>query len=62
MTITFQLQGIVLLKLKYTKVLLEWFDQNHLVAANPGKFLSMFLSTDKTDQMVNEQFSIGDKP
>ena len=29
--------------------------------ANPGKFHLMFLSTDKTDQMVNEQLSIDDK-
>ena len=43
-----------------TTVLLEWLDQNHLIA-NPGKFHLMFLSTDKTDQMVNEQLSIDDK-
>ena len=41
-------------------VVLEWFDQNHLIA-NPGKFHLMLLSADKTDQMVNEQLSIGDK-
>ena len=43
-----------------TTVLPEWFDQNHVIP-NPGKFHLMFLSTDKTDQMVNEQLSIGDK-
>ena len=43
-----------------TPVVLEWFDQNHLIA-NPGKFHLMFLSTDKTDQLVNEQLFIGDK-
>ena len=43
-----------------TTVLLERFDQNHLIAIL-GKFHLMFLSTDKTDQMVNEQLSIGDK-
>ena len=41
-------------------VVLEWFDQNHLVA-NTEKFHLMFLSTDKTDQLVNEQLFIGDK-
>ena len=43
-----------------TTVLLKWLDQNNLVS-NPGKFHLMFLSTDKTDQMVNEQLSISDK-
>ena len=43
-----------------TTVILEWFDQNHLIA-NPDKFHLMFLSTDKTDQLVNEQLFIGDK-
>ena len=43
-----------------TTVVLEWFDQNHLTA-NTEKFHLMFLSTDKTDQLVNEQLFIGDK-
>ena len=43
-----------------TTVRLELFDQNHLIAS-PGKFHLMFLSTDKTDQIVSEQLSIGDK-
>ena len=43
-----------------TTVVLEWFDQNHLIA-NTEKFHLMFLSTDKTDQLVNEQLFIGDK-
>ena len=43
-----------------TIVVLEWFDQNQLIA-DPGKFHLMFLLTDKTDQMVNEQLFIGDK-
>ena len=37
-----------------TTVILEWFDQNHLIA-NPDKFYLIFLSTDKTDQLVDEQ-------
>ena len=40
-----------------TTVFLEWFDQNHLIP-NPEKFHVMFLSTDKTGQMVNEQLSM----
>ena len=43
-----------------TTAVLEWFDQNHLIA-NTEKFHLMFLSTDKTDQLVNEQLFIGDK-
>ena len=43
-----------------TTVVFEWFDQNHLVA-NTEKFHLMFLSTDKTGQLVNEQLFIGDK-
>ena len=43
-----------------TTVVLEWFDQNRLIA-NTEKFHLMFLSTDKTDQLVNEQLFIGDK-
>ena len=43
-----------------TTVVLEWFDQNHLIA-NTEKFHLMFLSTDKTDQLVNEKLFIGDK-
>ena len=46
--------------MQQTTVVLEWFDQNHLIA-NPEKFHLMFLSTDKTDQLVNEQLFIGDK-
>ena len=42
-------------------VVLEWFDQNHLTANTEKLFHFMFLSTDKTDQLVNEQLFIGDK-
>ena len=43
-----------------TTLILEWFNQNHLIA-NTEKFHLMFLSTDKTDQLANEQLFIGDK-
>ena len=43
-----------------TTVVLEWFAQNLLIA-NIEKFHLMFLSTDKTEQLVNEQLFIGDK-